>query len=250
MAETVASLASLLKLGASLPQQPPRFAKVTAISGDTVTVSLGSGTADAVRCCDCAVDDVVLLETLPSGILAAVGVKGYSGGSYTLPPATTTTLGGVIADGTSITVDLDGTIHAAGLTCTENSGGVQLSSYDLEKHAGSWPASGGWGWREEKWSDGRLTVYVWYWVATTSSGWNSIGGGFNYPTASTPFIDTPFPTATVFDSASSASGAAMVNITALHSALDTFGYKMTYYNSAANSNSKRLILLRMDGHWQ
>ena len=34
------------------------------------------------------------------------------GGSYTLPPATTTTLGGVIADGTSITVDSTGKITA------------------------------------------------------------------------------------------------------------------------------------------
>lgn len=35
------------------------------------------------------------------------------GGSYILPPATTSTLGGVIPDGTTVTVDNDGTIHAA-----------------------------------------------------------------------------------------------------------------------------------------
>lgn len=39
-------------------------------------------------------------------------VGGGGGGSYTLPPATTTTLGGVIADGTSITVDGTGKISA------------------------------------------------------------------------------------------------------------------------------------------
>lgn len=38
------------------------------------------------------------------------------GETYTLPPATTETLGGVKPDGTTITVDEDGTIHSAGST--------------------------------------------------------------------------------------------------------------------------------------
>lgn len=36
------------------------------------------------------------------------------GSQYTLPPATTSTLGGVIPDGSTITVDVDGTIHSVG----------------------------------------------------------------------------------------------------------------------------------------
>ena len=115
MAETVANLASLLKLGANLPLQPPRFAKVTAVSGDTVTVSLGSGTADAVRCCACAVDDVVLLETMPSGTLAAVAVKGYNGGGG----------GGV----ESVTI---GTVNGATFT---NSGTAENVVLDLSVNA-------------------------------------------------------------------------------------------------------------------
>lgn len=78
--ETNESIIELFGLGDAKPDQPPRFAKVTAVSGDTATVTVGASNVDAVRCCDCAADDVVLLETLPSGQLAAVGVKGYNGG--------------------------------------------------------------------------------------------------------------------------------------------------------------------------
>lgn len=80
MAETVAEIAGLLKLGPDAPLQPPRFAKVVSVVGDTVTVTLGGSNVDAVRCCACAADDVVLLETMPSGQLAAVATKGASGG--------------------------------------------------------------------------------------------------------------------------------------------------------------------------
>lgn len=82
MADTIAELASLLKLGPDAPLQPPRFAKVVSVAGDTVTVTLGGSNADAVRCCACAADDIVLLETMPSGQLAAVATKGASGGDY------------------------------------------------------------------------------------------------------------------------------------------------------------------------
>lgn len=84
MAETVAEIASLLKLGPDAPLQPPRFAKVVSVAGDTVTVTLGGSNADAVRCCSCAVGDVVLVETLPSGQLAAVGTKGQQAGAYVI----------------------------------------------------------------------------------------------------------------------------------------------------------------------
>lgn len=84
MAETIAELASLLKLGPDAPLQPPRFAKVVSVSGDAVTVTLGGSNADAVRCCTCSVGDVVLVETLPSGQLAAVGTKGQQAGAYVI----------------------------------------------------------------------------------------------------------------------------------------------------------------------
>ena len=114
MADTLEDLANLLHLGPEKPDQPPRFAKVTAISGDTVTVQLGSSTVDAVRCTLCSVGDVVLLETLPSGQLAATGTKGIqpSTGQDTTYDLTssvsshtfTATLSG--SDGSSDTVSL------------------------------------------------------------------------------------------------------------------------------------------------
>ena len=84
MAETIAEIAGLLKLGPDAPLQPPRFAKVVSVAGDTVTVTLGGSNADAVRCCACAADDIVLLETMPSGQLAAVATKGQHAGAYVI----------------------------------------------------------------------------------------------------------------------------------------------------------------------
>lgn len=78
--ETLESISALFGFGAEKALQPPRFAKVTAVSGDAVTVKVGTDSAEAVRCCACAAGDVVLLETLPNGTLAAVATRGASGG--------------------------------------------------------------------------------------------------------------------------------------------------------------------------
>ena len=237
MADTVASLASLLKLGPGLPAQPPRFAKVTAISGDTVTVSLGNGTADAVRCCDCAVGNVVLLETMPSGLLAAVGVKGYSGGSYTLPPATTTTLGGVIADGTSITVDLDGTIHAVGLTCTVNTGGVTWAT------ATTFPAESR-GWEEHVWSDGRLERWIWqnfYYNAATRNVTFAPTGTM------TEFVGTPrVGLSAVFAGGNSAATIGIKSYTYSGGA-DSITATIAYFGT---TNQNMSFCLKLEGRWQ
>ena len=74
--ETLESISTLFGFGAEKALQPPRFAKVTAVSGDAVTVKLGTASAEAVRCCACSAGDVVLLETMPNGTLAAVGARG------------------------------------------------------------------------------------------------------------------------------------------------------------------------------
>ena len=237
MADTVASLASLLKLGPGLPAQPPRFAKVTAISGDTVTVSLGNGTADAVRCCDCAVGNVVLLETMPSGILAAVGVKGYSGGSYTLPPATTTTLGGVIADGSSITVDLDGTIHAVGLTCTVNTGGVPWSS------ATAFPATTI-GWEEHVWSDGRLTRWVWQAFYYSSSARSVTFGPF---ATVTEFTATPLVGLDALWAGKDTTAQVSARSYSCTSGSESIGAYITYTGA---TNANMLFALKLEGRWQ
>lgn len=252
MADTIAELAGLLKLGPDAPLQPPRFAKVVSVAGDTVTVTLGGSNVDAVRCCDCSADDVVLLETMPSGQLAAVATKGASGGGGGVQSVTIGTVSGATFTDTGTATDpvlnLTVPIYST-LTVTENSGGVQLSSYGLELGTGAWPAGGGWGWREEKWSDGRLTVYWWQWFATTGSGWQQLWTNLPYPTGATGFVDTPNPSVSLFDNGASVQGAAMVKLTSIRTSSDTTGFKMTYYNSAANTNAKTLVLVRADGHW-
>lgn len=79
MAETIAEIAGLLKLGPDAPLQPPRFAKVVSVADDTVTVTLGASAVEAVRCCHCVAGDIVLLETMPSGQLAAVATRSANG---------------------------------------------------------------------------------------------------------------------------------------------------------------------------
>lgn len=165
MAETVANLASLLKLGANLPLQPPRFAKVTAVSGDTVTVSLGSGTADAVRCCACAVDDVVLLETMPSGTLAAVATKGAQGGG-----------GGV----ESVTI---GIVNGATFT---NSGTASNVVLDLSVNAPYTLETSG-IWTVKKWADG--TAECWGDITSTVASWSGWGNQYY----SQPYISASYP---------------------------------------------------------
>ena len=101
--ETLESIAKLFGFGEDKPLQPPRFAKVTAVSGDTVTVQLGTQTVAAVRCCVCSVGDVVLLETLPSGQLAAIGTRGDTGGAGTYLPLAGGTLTGPVTTTSYIT---------------------------------------------------------------------------------------------------------------------------------------------------
>lgn len=481
MAETLESIAGLFGFGDKQPNQPARFAEVSTVSGDTVAVTVGASTVDAVRCCACSAGDVVLLETLPNGTLAAVAVKGYQGGggsietvttyyaagSSTAPlppdtpagisaveyvqtdgtawidtgvlpaldfevkakvlqatsgdryfigarkdsgntrfypihiysgeyltvtgqwanypgvtPANTYTVphvvDAIIENGTSLTITVDGVTdtgtgtatestlptvtlpifgaklnnggsiapspsgtrcyyaklyrdgelvrdfvpatdyaNAAGfydlvsrtffgkssqygtLTAgpvvssawsteapllsdatpylwayqvyefsdgttyttpayiagryengrTESSGGVQLSAYGLELGSGTWPTDGGYGWQETKYDDGRLDVYYWQSFATTGNGWQQLWTNLPYPTDATAFISTPAPAVSLFDNGASVQGAAMVKLTSIRTASDTTGFKMTYYNSAANTNARTLVIVHLSGRW-
>lgn len=114
MADTIAELASLLKLGPDAPLQPPRFAKVVSVAGDAVTVTLGASAVEAVRCCLTKVGDVVLLETMPSGQLAAVAVKGEEASAQ-------------------ITYDLAGSVsdHTFDVTLNDSGGGSDTASLTL-----------------------------------------------------------------------------------------------------------------------
>lgn len=107
MQPTLEDIAQAFGLEPDAPLQPPRFAKVTAVADDTVTVTLGTQTVEAVRCCVCSAGDVVLLETLPSGRLAAVGTRGATSTTYTA--------------GANITI-ADGVISATDTTYTAGTG--------------------------------------------------------------------------------------------------------------------------------
>ena len=238
MAETAESLASLFKLGKTPPPQPPRFAKVTAVSGDTATVTLGVASADTVRCCDCTVGDVVLLETMPSGQLAAVAVKGYNGGSGGVQSVTVGTVSGATFanSGTASNVVLDLAVPTySTLTCTENSGGYTWSQvFDFT-------GDNRYGWREEKWSDGRLSVWVWdYWTLNATPRSCS----YTWPAGATPFTSTPTWSFSAYCTTTNDLSCHMHAMTTNTSAT------VYAYRSGGSNTSKAAIAIRFDGHWQ
>lgn len=236
MAETLESIADLLHLGPDKPLQPPRFAKVVGVNGDEITAQLGTGTAAAVRCCDCAAGDVVLLETLPSGTLAAVGARGASGGSGlqsltigAVQGATMTDTGTATAPILNLTVPVYST-----LTCTENSGGQTLAT------CMTYP-SAGWGWREEKWSDGRLTLYIWAWYtlsATTSYK------DLAWPADATAFVDFPAP------SVAACSTAQTQDAIAISFRTLTVGNTISLGIRRTNSAARVVPVVTLSGHWR
>jgi len=234
---TLEEVAKLFRLGPEEPDKPPRFAKVTAVSGDTATVSIGSGTADAVRCCDCAAGDVVLVVTMPSGLLAAVAVKGYSGGGggggvQTLTIGTVS--GATFTDsGTATDPVLDLTVPTY-VTCTESSWG---DSYDT---AYTW-SNPGYGGREFKFSDGRLVREVWEWY--TISGANMGEKTTSMSGRVTAFSDTP----TVVTSSKVKTNVAVT--AAVKSWSDTSCSFYCYAHGTTTGSPKALILIRMFGHW-
>ena len=123
--ETNESIIELFHLGESKPDQPPRWAKVTAVGSDTVTVTLGAANVDAARCCLCGVGDVVLLETMPSGQLAAVATRGIpASGAVTRTKTSSQT---IAADNTyeAVTWNSD-TVFGTALTASGN--GIKIGS--------------------------------------------------------------------------------------------------------------------------
>ncbi len=79
MEPTLESIAEIFGFGNAPSSQQPRFAQVVSVSDDTLGVTLGNETVDAVRCCTAAVDDVVLL-CFVGGRAIAVAKRGVSSG--------------------------------------------------------------------------------------------------------------------------------------------------------------------------
>ena len=80
MEPTLESIAEIFGFGNAPSSQQPRFAQVVSVSDDTLGVTLGNETVDAVRCCTAAVDDVVLLCFVGGRAIARRGGGGDSGG--------------------------------------------------------------------------------------------------------------------------------------------------------------------------
>ena len=129
MQPTLEDIAQAFGLEPDAPLQPPRFAKVTAVADATVTVTLGTQTVEAVRCCVCSAGDVVLLETLPSGRLAAVGTRGATSTTYTAGTGLTLS-GTTINHSNAVTAGTIGTSSAtSGATIA-----VPYATYDAQGH--------------------------------------------------------------------------------------------------------------------
>jgi len=154
----------------------------------------------------------------------------------TVETATTSVQGIVqIPTDTSITIDGNGVIH--GLYCTEKSGGTKLDTVI---------SSGGSGWREEKWSDGRLTLYVWqrFYVNSNTTQWTM---SLPASSAATLFTDFPFPQVTAHDCGNNDADAVSIK-TLTKSTSSTQGSAVVtirYTNSVHNI----VLCLRLDGHW-
>jgi len=236
MADTIAELASLLKLGPDAPLQPPRFAKVVSVADDTVTVTLGASAVEAVRCCHCVADDIVLLETMPSGQLAAVATKGATGGTGVQSLTIGTVTGATLTNsGTATDPVLNLTVPTySTLTCTENSGGQTLAT------CMTYP-SAGWGWREEKWSDGRLSLFIWAWytLSATTSYKDLV-----WPADATAFTDFPVPTV-----AACTTGQTQDSI-AISFATLTVGNTITLGIRRTNSAARVVPVVTLHGHWR
>lgn len=127
----------------------------------------------------------------------------------------------------------DASSPSSGLTCTENSGGQTLAT------CMTYP-SAGWGWREEKWSDGRLTLYIWAWYtlsATTSYK------TLNWPTDATAFVDFPAP------SVAACSTGQNQDAIAISFATLTVGSNIVLGVRRTNSAARVVPVVTLHGHW-
>lgn len=177
--ENLESISALFGFGAEKALQPPRFAKVTAVSGDAVTVKVGTASAEAVRCCVCSEGDVVLLETLPNGTLAAVGSRGQTGGTAGVESLTIGTVTGATLtnSGTASDVVLDLAVEAPEVT-TDGIWTVM-----------KWPSGIAWCWGEHTWD-----ITSW----GTWGGWYYSNATGSVPYPSGLFIAPPIEVANAF----------------------------------------------------
>lgn len=163
--------------------------------------------------------------------------------------ATTSTPGIVQPDGTTIVVNA-GVISVA--SSTKRHGGKQLEDFDIFAMSESWTSgSTSWGWREEKFTDGRLIVSYWQiFDVSANSDWNYSWLAIDYPTSATAFIDTPIPAVSTHVKTASPynyNDFYSVTTTSIRNSSDKTGFK--FFNHLGNNN-QLLIIFTLNGHWQ
>lgn len=127
---------------------------------------------------------------------------------------------------------IGGQVSAGGSSVTENSGGktwAQCLTY---------PSPDGVGWREEKFSDGRLKLWVWDWWTISA---NTRTGTYSFPAAATDFIDTP-----TWSHAAKANAAFSIDfaITSL-----TVNTSFNFQLCRTGNNGKVAVAVCFEGHW-
>ena len=152
---------------------------------------------------------------------------------------------GIPVDGTTIGYNGNGQLSYVGtfpstLTCTMNNG------YIDDPGAISWDYcrgfnGSGFGWREEKWSDGRLTLYEWcWWTLSTSPRIVTC----KWPTAATQFISTP-----TWSFGSEAPDVNGLDISIQSLSIPT-SFNLRLLRTGGSTTSKAAICVRFDGRWQ
>ena len=174
----------------------------------------------------------------------------YFWGTTNIALATDQTPGIVRPDNTSITVN-NGVI--SGLSVEESSDG-SLWDYYINTSADNWTGHNI-GWKQEKWSDGRLVVWMWDWYGFASGApgltrneiwnWKSLleNDSLSLPQA---FSDTPTWTISCFARPYSQSTIPQVVYTITgfsnNTSIDLHG--------VSNLASRAAFMVKLEGHWQ
>ena len=172
-----------------------------------------------------------------------LNVTGTFTGASTVSSGQTAATAAEILEGYSAWVDgveVQGTA-TGGATCEVRNGGATWAQAVAA-------ASTSVGWREEKYSDGRLIRWAWdYWNANAGDGAKTVAmtakaSDNNGPTA---FVDTP---ECFFFQRSTGSTAVSASITLQSWSNTTHTYYMFFSNNG--SNRRIAVSTRMEGHWK
>lgn len=230
------------------------FGKVEAVEDGVLTLTTSGGTMTATAFCTASAGDVVLV-LVNDGKAVALATRGGEGGGGTPgPQGPKGDKGDTGPQGPQGETGPQGPEGPAGPegpqgpkgdkgdpgegggdTVTTNKGGVTWATCLTAP-------SNGWGWREEKHSDGRLALWVWDWftMSATAMGTKTL----TYPSAATAFAETP----NVFTSARTnvATALAMGVSGVTSSNISVY----MYANGTTGSGRIAFVQIKFEGRWK